>query len=73
MNINLHRTTNLSVVLYEFETWSLKLREEHKLMLSENRVLKGIFLPKRDEVIGSREDYITRNFTICTPQHILFG
>jgi hypothetical protein len=32
--------------------WSLTLREEHRLRVFENRVLRGIFGPKRDEVIG---------------------
>jgi hypothetical protein len=40
------------VVLYRCETWSLKLREEHKLRVLENRVLRRIFGPKRDEVMG---------------------
>jgi hypothetical protein len=34
------------------ETWSLTLREEHRVRVFENRVLRGIFGPKRDEVIG---------------------
>jgi hypothetical protein len=34
------------------ETWSLALREEHRLRAFENRVLRRIFGPKRDEVIG---------------------
>jgi hypothetical protein len=38
--------------LYGFETWSLKLREEHKLRESEKGVLRGTFGSKRDEVIG---------------------
>jgi hypothetical protein len=42
----------LHVVLYGCETWSLTLREEHKLRLFENRALRKIFGPKRDEVIG---------------------
>jgi hypothetical protein len=42
----------LSVVLYGCETWSLILREEHRLRVFENRVLKRIFGPKRDEVTG---------------------
>jgi hypothetical protein len=41
-----------SVVLYGRETWSLTLREEHRLRVFENRVLKRIFGPKRDEVTG---------------------
>jgi hypothetical protein len=43
------------MVLYECETWSLTLREEHRLRVFENRVLRGIFVPKRDEVIGGLE------------------
>jgi hypothetical protein len=42
----------LPVVLYGCETWSLTLREEHRLRVFENRVLRGIFGPKRDEVMG---------------------
>jgi hypothetical protein len=40
----------LPVVLYGCETWSLTLREEHKLRVFENRVLRRVFGPKRDEV-----------------------
>jgi hypothetical protein len=42
----------LPVVLYGCETWSLTLREEHRLRVFENRVLRRIFGPKRDEVTG---------------------
>jgi hypothetical protein len=40
------------VVLYECETWSLTVREEHRLRGFENRVLRGIFVPKRKKVVG---------------------
>jgi hypothetical protein len=40
------------MVLYECETWSLALREEHRLRVFGNRVLRRIFGPKRDEVTG---------------------
>jgi hypothetical protein len=40
------------VVLYGCETWSLALREEHRLTVFENRILKTIFGLKRDEVTG---------------------
>jgi hypothetical protein len=40
------------MVLYGCETWSLTLREEHRLGVFENRVLRRIFGPKRDEVTG---------------------
>jgi hypothetical protein len=38
--------------MYRCETWSLTLREEHRLRVFENRVLRRIFVPKRDEVTG---------------------
>jgi hypothetical protein len=40
------------MVLYGCETWSLTLREEHRLRVIENRVLRTIFGPKRNEVTG---------------------
>jgi hypothetical protein len=40
------------VILYEYETWSLTLRDEHRLRVFENRALRRIFGPKRDEVTG---------------------
>jgi hypothetical protein len=42
------------VVLYGFETWSLTLREEHRLRVFKNRVLRRIIGPKRDEVTEER-------------------
>jgi hypothetical protein len=42
----------LPVVLYGCETWSLTLREEHRLRVIENRVLRRIFGLKMDEVMG---------------------
>jgi len=47
VKIKMHGTIILPVVLYACETWSLILREEHRLSLSENRVLRRIFGPKR--------------------------
>jgi hypothetical protein len=51
-NIKISRTIILPVVLYRRETWSLTLREEHRLRVFENRVLRRIFGPRRDEVTG---------------------
>jgi hypothetical protein len=45
----------LPIVLYGCETWFLTLKEEHRLRMFENKVLKRIFGPKRDEVIGGRK------------------
>jgi hypothetical protein len=39
------------VVLYVYETWCLTLREEHGMRVSENRVLRRVFEPKKDQVI----------------------
>jgi len=51
-NIKIHRTILLFVFLYGFEPWSLTLRDERRLRIYENRVLKIKFGPKRDEVAG---------------------
>jgi hypothetical protein len=48
----MYRTIILSAVLYGCKTWSLTLRGEHRLRVFENRVLRRIFGPKRDEVTG---------------------
>jgi hypothetical protein len=48
----IYKTIILPVVLYGCETWSLTLREEHRLRQFEKRVLRRIFVPKRDEVTG---------------------
>ena len=52
LKIKIYRTIILPVVLYGCETWSLTLREECRLRVFENRVLRKIFGPKRDEVTG---------------------
>jgi hypothetical protein len=49
LKINVYRTVILPVVLYGLETWSLTLKEEHKLRMYENRVLRRIVGPKREE------------------------
>ena len=54
LKIKIYRTLILPVVLYGCETWSLILREERRLRVSENRVLRRVFGPKRDEVTGDR-------------------
>jgi hypothetical protein len=52
LKVKIYKTIILPVVLYGCETWSLTLREEHRLRMFENRVLRRIFGPTRDEVIG---------------------
>jgi hypothetical protein len=50
VKVKIYETKILPVVLYGCETWSLTLREEHRLRVFESRVLRGIFGPKGDEV-----------------------
>ena len=52
LKIKIYRTVISPVVLYGCETWSFSLREERKLRVFENRVLRRIFGPRRDEVTG---------------------
>jgi len=50
LKIKIYRTIILPVVLCGCETWSLILREERRMQVFENRVLRRVFGPKRDEV-----------------------
>jgi hypothetical protein len=55
IKIKIFRNIILPIVLYGCETWSLALREEHRLRVFENRLLREIFGPKTDEVTGWRK------------------
>jgi hypothetical protein len=52
VKVRIYKTIILPVVLYGCETWSLTVREKHKLRVFENRVLRRIYGPKRDRVTG---------------------
>ena len=52
LKIKINRTKILPLVLYGCQTWSLTLREERRLRVFENRVLRRILGPKRDEITG---------------------
>ena len=52
LKVKIYRTLNLPDVLYGCKTWSLTLREEHRLRVFENRMSRRIFGPKRYEVMG---------------------
>jgi hypothetical protein len=52
VKVKIQKTIILPVVLYGYEIWFLTLREQHRLRVFENRVLRRIFGPKRDEVTG---------------------
>ena len=65
---NIYRTIILPVVLYGCETSSLTLREEHRLRVFENRVLRRIFGPERDGVTGEwRKLHEELNYLYCSP------
>jgi hypothetical protein len=52
VKVKIYKSIILPVVLYGFETWSVTFKEEHRLRVFENRVLRRIFGCKRDEVMG---------------------
>ena len=64
LKIKIYRIIILPVVLYGYETWSLPTREERRLRVFENRVLRRIFGPKRDE---ETEDWRKLNDLYCSP------
>jgi hypothetical protein len=66
IKMRIYETVILSVVLYGCGTWSLTLREDHGLRVTENKALKRIFGPKRNEVKDVGENYILRSFITCT-------
>jgi len=63
----------MPVVLYGCGTWSVILREEHRLRVLENRVLRKIFGPKRDKVTGGWRRLHNELLVICTHHQILYG
>jgi hypothetical protein len=73
VKVKVYKTIILPVVLYGCETWSLTLREERRLRMFENRVLRRIFGPMTDEVTGDWRSYIMRSFVICSHPQILLG
>jgi hypothetical protein len=75
IKIKIYGTVILPVVLCGFENWSLTLREERRLWLFENRVLRRIFGPTRDEVTGKFRKLRNEkhNYLICTHPNNLFG
>jgi hypothetical protein len=56
LKIKVYRNIIFPVVLYGCETWSLTLMGESRLMVFENRVLRRVFGPKRDEVTAAQRE-----------------
>jgi len=73
LKIKIYRTIILPVVVYGCETWSLILREECRLRVFENRVLRIILGLRGTKLQGSGENYIMRSLMICTPHPKLCG
>jgi hypothetical protein len=63
--------TKQSGGIYGCETWSLTLREEHRLRVFDNRVLRKVFGPRRDEVTWEWRKL--HNEKLCTPYPIMCG
>jgi hypothetical protein len=59
-------STMILPVVYGCETWSLTLREERRLRVFDNGVLRKIFGPKRDEVTGEWRKLYNDGFMLCT-------
>jgi len=73
LKIKKYRIIILPVLLYGCEIWSLTLREEPRLRVSDNRVLKRIFGPKRDEVTGEWRKLHKEDLNDLYSYPILFG
>jgi len=73
LKIKIYTTIILHVVQYGCETWSLTQREERRLRVFENRVLRRVFGPKRDEEQWNTENYIMRSLLISNPYPIFCG
>jgi len=73
LQIKIYKTIILPFVLYGCETWLLTLREECKLRVFENRVLRRIFGCKSDEVTGEWKKQHNEELNDLTPHPVLFG
>jgi hypothetical protein len=71
LKLKIYKTIILPL-LYVCESWSLTLREEHRLNVSENRMLRRIFGPKREEVAGGWRRLHNEEL-LCALRKILLG
>ncbi|KAJ4448244.1 hypothetical protein ANN_10258 [Periplaneta americana] len=72
LKVRIYKTVILPVLLYGCETWTLTLREEHRLKVFENKVLRKIFGAKRDEVTGEwRKLHNTELHTLYSSPNII--
>jgi hypothetical protein len=72
VKVKIYKTVILSIVLYGCETWSLILREAQRLRVLENRVLRRIFGPKMEELMGEwRKLYIQELHNLHSSPNII--
>jgi hypothetical protein len=72
VKIKTYKTITLPVALYGCETSSRTLSEQHRLRVFDNRVLRGVFGPKRDEVTGEwRKLHNGELHVLYSSQHII--
>jgi hypothetical protein len=70
LRIRIYKTIILPVVLYRCETWFLTLREEHRLRAFENRVLRRIFGPRRDDLTREWTKLRNEELQICALRQV---
>ena len=73
IKIKVYITIIMPVVLYGCETWSLTWREERRLRVFENRVLKRIFGPKKDDVTGEWKKLHNEELNNLYASPVFFG
>jgi hypothetical protein len=73
LKLKIYKTIILPVVLYRCETLSLAQSEELRFKVFENRVLRRIFEPKREEVAGGWRRLYNEEHRTCTLHQILLG
>jgi hypothetical protein len=70
INIKIHSNIIFLVVLYGCGAWSLTMREERRLWVCENRVLRRLYGPKRDDITGEWRKLHNEELTDCNPHQI---
>jgi hypothetical protein len=70
VKIRIYQTIILPLVLYGCEAWSLTFRDEHRLPVFENRVLRRMFRLERKEVMGRWRKQLNLEFLICTLRQV---
>ena len=72
IKLEMHRTITFAV-LHGYETWSVTLREEHRLNMFYNTVLRKVRGPESDEVTGECSRLHNEDLTICIAHRMLLG